>query len=141
MKKILIVQAVFYENISTMLLEGATAQLENDNIDYEVITVDGALEIPPAINIASKSNKFDGFVALGCVIRGETSHYDIVSEQSCNGIMQLSLEKDLAIGNGILTVENQEQALARANPKDKNKGGFAAGAVQKVISLKEKFIR
>ncbi len=137
MKKILIVEARFYPHISDLLLSGAITALKESGYNYEIINVMGALEIPATIALAK--SKFDGFVALGCVIRGETSHYDIVANESARGIMQLTLTDKLAIGNGILTVENENQAIVRADPKQKNKGGFAAMASIKMIELKHKF--
>lgn len=141
MKKILIVQAVFYNNISSLLLDGAIDKIIKNNYDYEIITVKGALEIPPAIALASASKNYHGFVALGCVIRGETSHYDIVCLQSAQGIMDLSIKHHLAIGNGIITVENEAQALERASRNLLDKGGFAVEACISLINLKEKFLK
>ena len=137
MKKILIVQACFYEHISKFLLQGAIAEIEKNGFQYDIIDVPGALEIPAAIAITKE--KYDGFVALGCVIRGETSHYDIVAGESARGLMKLSLKK-LAIGNGILTTENEAQAIVRADPKQKNKGAFAAKTCIEMMKLKEKFL-
>lgn len=136
MSKVLIVNAPYYKNISDLLLEGATQALRNQNIDYEIIEVPGALEIPAAISI--KQNSYDGFVALGCVIRGETSHYDIVAGESARAIMDLTIHKHLAIGNGILTCENRDQAELRADPVQKNKGADAANAALQLIKLKDK---
>ena len=134
--KILIVQARFYDDISDMLLEGTVAKLKEIGIDYDIIDVKGALEIPYAINLKAKEGRYDGFIALGCVIRGETSHYDIVTMQSAYGIMKLTVERDLAIANGIITVENREQAYVRASIKDKDKGGFVAQACVEMIKLR-----
>lgn len=139
MKKILIVEARFYPEISDLLLNGAIAKLKACGFDYEVINVMGALEIPIAISFALESKKYAGFVALGCVIRGETSHYDIVANESARGLMKLSLKKHLAIGNGILTVENDNQAFVRADPAQKDKGGFAAAACLRMIELQKQF--
>lgn len=139
MKKILIVQANFYTHISELLLEGATKKLKQSGFEYEVVTVPGALEIPTAIVFAEGSEKYAGYVALGCVIRGETSHYDIVANESARGLNKLAMKKKIAIGNGILTVENEAQAIVRADPKQKDKGGFAANACLEMIKLKEKF--
>ncbi|AQT47155.1 MULTISPECIES: 6,7-dimethyl-8-ribityllumazine synthase [Bartonella] len=137
---LLIVEARFYEEISDALLKGATETLEQANADFDVVTVPGALEIPAAIAFAEKGEKkYDGYVALGCVIRGETYHFEIVSNESCRGIADLSVRKRLAIGNGIITVENEKQAWARALPDKKNKGGFAAEAALHMIALKDKF--
>ncbi len=139
MKKILIIQANFYEHISKLLLEGATKKIEAAGYKYEVITVPGALEIPVALAFAEESKKYDGYVALGCVIRGETSHYDIVAGESARGLSKLAIKKKIAVGNGILTVENEAQAIVRADPKQKDKGGFAASACITMLALKEKF--
>jgi 6,7-dimethyl-8-ribityllumazine synthase len=141
MTKILIVQARFYEEISDMLLQGAIAEIKDKNFEYEIINVLGAFEIPAAISMASKSNKYAGFIALGCVIRGETTHYDYVCIESARGLNDLAIKDNLAIGYGILTVENEEQAYARANPKDLNKGGFAAKAAIRMIELQKKFLK
>jgi 6,7-dimethyl-8-ribityllumazine synthase len=138
MKKILIIQADFYKHISALLLEGATKKIKELGFDYEAITVPGALEIPTVIALAEETEKYAGYVALGCVIRGETSHYDIVANESARGLMKLSLKKKLAIGNGILTVENEAQAIVRADPKQKDKGGFAANACASMIKIREK---
>lgn len=140
MKKILIVQADFYKNISELLLAGATKKIIDLGYEYEVITLPGALEIPTAIAFAEESKKYAGYVALGCVIRGETSHYDIVATESARGLNKLAMKKKIAIGNGILTVENEAQAIVRADPTQKNKGGFAANACVEMIKIKEKFI-
>ena len=135
--KILIVQARFYDDISDMLLLGAITELKNQGVEYDIIDVKGALEIPYTISVTSKKQKYDGFIALGCVIRGETSHYDIVTMQSAYGIMKLTVEKDLAITNGIITVENQQQAFERADIAKKNKGGFVVQACIDMIKLKK----
>ncbi|WP_295896035.1 6,7-dimethyl-8-ribityllumazine synthase [uncultured Bartonella sp.] len=137
---VLIVEARFYDEISNALLKGAVEALKEADADFDVVTVPGALEIPAAIAFAEKSEKkYDGYVALGCVIRGETYHFEIVSNESCRGISDLTVRKRLAIGNGILTVENEKQAWARAQPDKKNKGGFAAKAALHMIALKKKF--
>ena len=139
MKKILIIQARFYDDISDKLLDGATQKLTESGFEYDIIDVMGALEIAAVISIASKAREYDGFIALGCVIRGETSHYDIVANESARLIGDLATKKRLAVGNGILTVENREQALARADRNQKDKGGFAAEACIKMIEIKQKF--
>lgn len=139
MKKILIVQAVFYEHISKMLLDGAIAKIIKNNLKYEVLTLKGALEIPCAISIAKEAKKYDGFIALGCVIRGETTHYETVCNESARGLNDLAINYQLAIGNGIITVENEEQALERADMNKLDKGGFAVEACLSIISIKEKF--
>lgn len=137
---VLIVEARFYDEISNALLKGAVEALKEADADFDVVTVPGALEIPAAIAFAERGEeKYDGYVALGCVIRGETYHFEIVSNESCRGIADLTVRKRLAIGNGILTVENEKQAWARAQPDKKNKGGFAAKAALHMIALKKKF--
>jgi 6,7-dimethyl-8-ribityllumazine synthase len=135
--RILIVEARFYEDIADMLVEGATAALEAADATVERVAVPGAFEIPGAIGFALE--EFDGFIALGCVIRGETSHYDYVCGESARGLMDLSLNDGAAIGYGILTVENREQAVVRADPKQKNKGRDAAEACLRMIELHRRF--
>ncbi len=140
---ILIVEARFYDDMADALLEGATFALEEAGATYNVATVPGALEIPAAIAMAldgadNDGTQYDGFVALGMVIRGETYHFDIVSNESSRALMDLAVSESLAIGNGILTVENDEQAWARARRSDKDKGGFAARAALTMIELKKK---
>jgi 6,7-dimethyl-8-ribityllumazine synthase len=137
MKKILILQANFYQKISDLLLEGATKKLRDSGVEYEVVTLPGALEIPAAIAFAQDVGNYTGYVALGCVIRGETSHYDIVANESARGLNKLAMKNKIAIGNGILTVENEAQAIVRADPKQKDKGGFAAHACLAMIKLKK----
>ena len=137
---VLIVEARFYEDIADELLSGAVAALEAADAAYTRISVPGCLEIPAAIAMALDAaedggTEFDGFVALGCVIRGETSHYDIVAGDSARALMDLSVEESLAIGNGILTCENAEQAWARARVSEKNKGGGAAEAALAMIAV------
>ena len=138
MAKLLIVEARFYDRLNDLLLQGARAAIEEAGHSHETVTVPGALEIPAAIALAAESGRYDGFVALGVVIRGETYHFEIVAGESARGLMALTMD-GLAIGNGILTVENDAQALARANPGDKNKGGEAALAALTMITLKERF--
>ncbi|MDN5248776.1 6,7-dimethyl-8-ribityllumazine synthase [Bartonella sp. TP] len=135
-KKVLIVEARYYEDIAEALLAGAKAKLDAAGYEYDLVTVPGALEIPPAIAIMSK-NCYAGYVALGCVIRGETYHFEIVANGSTSGLMDLALAKNLAIGNGILTVDNGQQALARAKADESNKGAWAAFACLELIKLKE----
>jgi 6,7-dimethyl-8-ribityllumazine synthase len=136
--RILIVEARFYDDLADELLAGATAAVEKAGATYEKITVPGALEIPGAIAMAlSSPKKFDGYVALGCVIRGETTHYETVANESARGLMDLSITHRIAVGNGILTVENDEQAWARARVSELNKGGAAAEAALRMIALKE----
>jgi 6,7-dimethyl-8-ribityllumazine synthase len=134
MTKILVIEARFYDKISDLLLRGAKATLEEAGTQYDVVTVPGALEIPATIRF--NKDKYDGFVALGCVIRGETYHFEIVSNESAHGITDLSISYALAIGNGILTVENEEQAIQRAGKWDK--GGHAANACLELIKIKAK---
>ena len=138
MARILIVEARFYEHLNDLLLAGARAVLDAAGHDHETITVPGALEVPGAIALAAETNRFDAFVALGVVIRGETWHFEIVAGESARGIMALTLD-GLAIGNGILTVENEAQALARARPDEKDKGGEAAKAALAMMALQERF--
>ncbi|HEX3674349.1 MAG TPA: 6,7-dimethyl-8-ribityllumazine synthase [Rhizomicrobium sp.] len=137
---ILIVEARFYAHISDQLLDGATAALEAGGAHFERIAVPGALEIPATIAFASKSDKaYDGYIALGCVIRGETYHFEIVSGESARGIMDLGLHHGLCIGNGILTVEDEAQALARASRDGQDKGGDAARACLALIKARARF--
>lgn len=139
MTHILIVTADFYPDISRLLVEGAKAACQKADATFDAITVPGAFEIPAAIRFALESKKYDGFIALGCVIRGETTHYDYVCGESARGLMDLALNGNLAIGYGILTVENMEQALARADTKQGNKGGDATAACLRMIELKKQF--
>ena len=135
--RVLIVEARFYEDISDALAAGAMAALDQAGAQYERLTVPGALEIPGAIRMAL--GRFDAFVALGCVIRGETTHYDIVSNESARGIMQLTLDHAVAIGNGIITVEDEDQAWARAKADDLDKGGGAARAALRMLEISRSF--
>ena len=138
MANFLIIEARFYDHLNDMLIDGARAALKAAGHKVEVITVPGALEIPGAIALAEASGQYEGFVAIGVVIRGETYHFEIVAGESARGIMALTMD-GFAIGNGILTVENEQQALVRADPKQKNKGGEAAEAAMALLALKEKF--
>ncbi|MFT4718772.1 MAG: 6,7-dimethyl-8-ribityllumazine synthase [Rickettsiales bacterium] len=140
MKKILIISANFYQDISEMLIVGAVQELKDNNFDYELINTLGALEIPAIISMAVKSNKFSGFIALGAVIRGETTHYDYVCSEVMRGINNLAINQQLAIGNSILTCENKQQAIVRADIKQKNKGGFAAKVCLETIKIKENIL-
>lgn len=134
---LLIVEARFYDDISDALLDGAKAALAQAGATFDVVTVPGALEVPAAIAMALRGGKdYDGYVALGCVIRGETKHFDIVAGESARGIMDLAVAYAAAIGNGIITVENEEQAWARARAAEQNKGGAAAEAALRMIALK-----
>ncbi len=137
MPKVLLIEARFYEDISDALAAGAIAALETAGASYERITVPGALEIPGVIRMAM--NRYDAFVALGCVIRGETTHYDIVSGESARGIMDLTVQHNVAIGNGIITVEDEDQAWARAKMDDLDKGGGAARAALRMLEIKNQF--
>lgn len=138
MARFLIVEARFYAHLNDMLVAGAKAALEAEGHEVEVLTVPGALEVPGAIAIAAESGDFDGFVAIGVVIRGETYHFEIVAGESARAIMALTMD-GIAIGNGILTVENEEQALVRADPGQKDKGGEAAKAALALLALGERF--
>ena len=133
----LIINAPFYEHITSALYEGAKEVLEKRKIPFDVVKVPGALEIPAAIAFAENSAKhYSGYIALGCVIRGETYHFEVVCNESARAIMNLSIEKNLVIANGILTVENEAQALMRACKNKKNKGGQAAEAALAMLALK-----
>ena len=141
--RILIVEARFYEHISDALLDGARAALNAAGAQFECITVPGALEIPPAIALAAHpgaegARAYNGYVALGCVIRGETYHFEIVAGESARGLMELGLHRHLCIGNGILTVENEEQALERAARDRLDKGGDAARACLALVDLRKR---
>lgn len=138
--KILIIEARFYTHIADMLKKGATEYLSDNNIAYDSIEVPGALEIPSALSFAAQSGEYDGFVILGCVIRGETGHYDIVCNESARGVYSIALAHDLPVGNGILTVDSEEQAIVRADPVQKNKGRDAAEAAIALINIKKKFL-
>lgn len=138
MAQILIVEARFYDHLNDLLLAGARAAIEAAGHEHETATVPGALEVPAAIALAAQTGRYDGFVALGVVIRGETYHFEIVAGESARGIMALTLD-GLAIGNGILTVEDEAQALARARPDEKDKGGEAAKAALAMMALRERF--
>jgi len=141
--RILIVEARFYDELADALLEGAKATLKAHGAEFDVVTVPGALEVPPTIAMAEEAGRFptapryDGYVALGCVIRGETYHFEIVSDQSAAGIMALGV-KGVAIGNGILTTEDEDQAWARARISEGDKGGGAARACLDLIALRKR---
>ncbi|MEM6341549.1 MAG: 6,7-dimethyl-8-ribityllumazine synthase [Pseudomonadota bacterium] len=138
--KLLIVVAPYYKAIADHLVAGAQAEIEAAGGTHELVEVPGALEIPTAIGIAERMSNFDGYVALGCVIRGETTHYDTVCNDSSRAITLLGLQ-GLCIGNGILTVENLQQAQVRADPADQNKGGGAAAAALHLVALSRKWGR
>ncbi|HEX3701215.1 MAG TPA: 6,7-dimethyl-8-ribityllumazine synthase [Phenylobacterium sp.] len=145
--RILIVEARFYDHLADALLEGAKAALEAFGADYDVVTVPGALEIPAAIAFAEEgghrpagAQAYDGYVALGAVIRGETYHFELVSNESARGLMELTIGRRLAIGNGVLTVEDEAQALARARVTEADKGGQAARAALDMVALKQRLL-
>lgn len=140
---ILIVEARFYDDMADAMLDGAKHALDAAGATYDIVTVPGALEIPAAIAMAldgadEGGAEYDGFVALGMVIRGETYHFDIVANESARALMDLAVSESLALGNGILTVENDEQAWARARRTEGDKGGFAARAALTMIELKQR---
>jgi 6,7-dimethyl-8-ribityllumazine synthase len=138
MARVLIVEARFYDHLNDLLLEGARAAIEEAGHHHETITVPGALEVPGAIGLAAETGRYDAFVALGVVLRGETYHFEVVSNESARGLMALTMD-GIAIGNGILTVENEAQALTRARPDEKDKGGEAAKAALAMMALRERF--
>lgn len=138
MGKVLIVEARFYDHLNDMLLAGARAAITAAGHTHETVTVPGALEVPGAISLAVESGQYDAYVALGVVIRGETYHFEIVSNESARGIMALTMD-GIAIGNGILTTENEAQAIVRADPAQLDKGGGAAEAALAMLKLREKF--
>lgn len=136
--KLLIVVAPYYKDIADDLIAGARAKIEAAGASHELVEVPGALEIPTAIAMAERQANFDAYVALGCIIRGETTHYDTVCNDSSRGLMLLGLQ-GACIGNGILTVENRAQAVVRADPKDQDKGGGAAAAALHLLALSRKW--
>ena len=144
--RILIIEARFYDHLADELLKGAQGMLSAHDAEYDVVTVPGALEIPGAIAYAEEGGhrpagvRYDGYVALGTVIRGETYHFEIVSNESARGIMDLAIARRLCIGNGILTVENEAQALARARSSELNKGGGAAKAALEMIDIRKRLL-
>jgi 6,7-dimethyl-8-ribityllumazine synthase len=138
MAKFLIVEARFYAHLNDMLIAGARGALEAAGHAVEVVTVPGALEVPGAIALAAESGRYDGFVGLGVVIRGETYHFEIVAGESARGIMALTMD-GIAVGNGILTVETEAQAFVPADPNRGHKGAGAAEAAMALLALQEKF--
>jgi 6,7-dimethyl-8-ribityllumazine synthase len=136
---VLIVEARFYDEIADLLLEGARRALEGADATFDRVTVPGALEVPAAIRIALDGADYDAFVALGCVIRGETSHYEIVAGESARGLMELTVQRGALIGNGILTTDDGRQARTRADPAGKDKGGGAARAALALLQIKRCF--
>ena len=139
MARFLIVEARFYDHLNDMLIAGARAALAAAGHEVDLVTVPGALEVPGAIALAAESGQYDGFVALGVVIRGETYHFEIVAGESARGIMALTMD-GLAVGNGILTTENEAQAIYRADPAQANKGAGAAQAAMALLALRDKFV-
>jgi 6,7-dimethyl-8-ribityllumazine synthase len=145
MPHILIIDAPYYEHISKSLVEGAEEVLKKEGATWDYVPVPGVLEIPATVSMALEGmarggTQYDGFITLGCVIRGETTHYDIVAFESARAIMDLTIAECIALGNGIQTTENEAQALARAKKDELNKGGHAASAVLDMIKLREKFV-
>jgi 6,7-dimethyl-8-ribityllumazine synthase len=138
MARFLIVEARFYAHLNDMLIAGARGALEGAGHEVDVLTVPGALEVPGAIALASEGGQYDGFVALGVVIRGETYHFEIVAGESARAIMALTMD-GVPIGNGILTTENEAQAIYRADPAQGNKGAGAAEAAMRLLELKDQF--
>jgi len=138
MARILIVEARFYDHLNDMLLAGARRAIEEAGHAHETLTVPGALEIPGALALAAETGRYDAYVAIGVVIRGETYHFEIVSNESARGIMALTMD-GIAIGNGILTTENEAQAIYRADPDQADKGGGAAKAALAMLDLRQKF--
>ena len=138
MARILIVEARYYDALNDALIEGARAVIEDAGHSVEIVTVPGALEVPGAVAMAAETGRYDAFVALGVVIRGETYHFEIVSNECARGLMALTMD-GLAVGNGILTVENEAQAWVRARKSEKDKGGDAARAALAMMALRERF--
>lgn len=141
---ILIIEARYHDGLADALLEGAKAALDEAGATYDIVTVPGSLEVPAVISFALDAadeggTDYDGFVALGTVIRGDTYHFDIVANESSRALMDLSIAQSLAIGNGILTTENEEQAWLRARLTEGDKGGFAARAALTMIALRDRF--
>lgn len=139
MKPILLVVAPFYEDIAALLVLGAEEALRVAKRSVERLEVPGAFEIPAAIACAAATGRYEGYVALGCVIRGETSHYDHICEESARGLQQLAITQQLAIGYGILTCETKEQAVVRADPAKGDKGGWAAKTCLRMIDVRHQF--
>jgi 6,7-dimethyl-8-ribityllumazine synthase len=137
MARVLIAEARYYDHLNDMLIAGARAAVEAAGHEHEIVTVPGALELPAAIALAADSGRFNAYVALGVVIRGETYHFEIVAGESARGLMALTLD-GLVVGNGILTVENEAQAIVRADPSQGDKGGDAARAALALLDLKTK---
>lgn len=136
---LLLVISRFYEDLADELARGAAEAIAHTKATWDEVSVPGALEIAPAIRFALENGHYDGFVALGCVIRGETSHYETVCEESARALTWLAMEHQAPIGNGILTVETMDQAWKRARMNEGNKGGFAAHAAMRLVTLKRQF--
>lgn len=136
---VLIAEARFYDGLLDALLEGAIKAVEAAGGTYEVVTVPGALELPGVIALAARSGRFDAYAAIGCVLRGETSHYDTVCNESARGLMQLTIDQGLALGNGILTCETERQAWERARPAQGDKGGGAVRAALSLLDARRRF--
>jgi 6,7-dimethyl-8-ribityllumazine synthase len=137
-KTVLLIVSTFYRDIADELVRGAVAELDAQGLTYEIVEMPGALEIPVAMSIAinAKPKYYAGCVALGCVIRGETSHYDIVASESARALLEIATASGLPLGNGVLTVDSREQAIVRADTRGKNKGGDAARACLALLKLK-----
>lgn len=135
--RVMVLEARFYEDIGDMLMKGATQVFDMQGADFESFRVPGALEIPAAVEFGIKTGRFDAYLALGCVIRGGTTHYEIVSGESSRALMDQSVKHGLCLGNGILTVENMAQAIERADPSQMDKGGGAAQAALEMFALKQ----
>jgi len=138
MARVLIVEARFYDHLNDMLLAGARRAIEEAGHSHETVTVPGALEIPGALALAAETGRYDAYVAIGVVIRGETYHFEIVSNESARGIMALTMD-GIPIGNGILTTEDEAQAIHRADPAQADKGGSAAKAALAMLELRQRF--
>ena len=138
MARILIAEARFYDHLNDMLVAGARSAIGAAGHTHELVTVPGALELPGVVALAAESARYDAYVALGVVIRGETYHFEIVANESARGLMALTLD-GLAIGNGVLTTEDEQQAIARADPAQLDKGGAAARAALAMLALRERF--
>ncbi len=138
--RFLIVEARYYDKVGGMLLEGAIAALNKAGAEHEIVQVPGALEIPGAISMLCGEDGFDGAIALGCVIRGETYHFEIVAGESSRALMDLTTLDQIAIGNGILTVENEQQAIVRADPAQGDKGGDAARAALALFAIRRSIV-
>lgn len=135
--RVIIVQSMFYQKIADVMTDAAVDAIKKVGCDYECLDVPGVFEIPAAVSMAIASKKYDAFVALGCVIRGETSHYDYVCSESARGLSELAVSTNSPIGYGIITAENVEQAIVRADKKQKNVGGRAAYAAIRMLEVKE----